>query len=158
MWAAMAERNPTPTPAGNPNASTLGGRHHHDDELDHEPTDGSGVPDGYTVVFSMGWVVQGAETGQDAINIAVSEVGKRIASTGKQTRKVNICVQRIGCNSCGLESDTLLLVSETALVGLFIEIEVDAEDPETAEKIARHEVGPHLHNTPLTSVNVSPAN
>lgn len=102
-------------------------------------------------------VVRGAETGQDAINIAVSEVGKRVASTGEQTRNVDISVQRVGCNSCGVGSDALLLVSETALVGLFLEVEVDAEDSETAEKVARREVGPHLHNTPLTSVDIAPA-
>jgi len=108
-------------------------------------------------VFSVGWVFRGAKTGQDAINIAVSEVGKRVRLTGNQVRTVDISVQRIGCNSCGIGSDALLLVSETALVGLFLEIEVDAEDSETAEKIARREVGPHLHNTPLTSVDIAPA-
>ena len=115
------------------------------------------IADGYSVVFSASWIVRGAETGQDAINIAVSEVGGRVASAGGPIRNIDISVQQIGCHSCGTGSEALLLVSETALVGLFLEVVVDAEDPDTAEKIARREVGPHLDNTPLASVDIAPA-
>ena len=153
----MAERSPKTVPAWNTNPAARSKRDDRDDELDHKPTDGSDVTTGYTVVFSVGWVVRGAETGQDAINIAVSEVGKRVGSPGEPVHSVDISVQRIGCNSCGIGSDALLLVSETALVGLFLEVEVDAEDSESAELIARREVGPQLHNTPLTSVDITPA-
>jgi uncharacterized protein (UPF0212 family) len=107
-------------------------------------------------VFSASWIVRGVETTQDAINIAVSEVGTRVASAGGAIRYIDITVQQIGCHSCGTGSEALLLVSETALVGLFLKIVVDAEDPDTAEKIARREVGPHLDNTPLASVDVTP--
>jgi uncharacterized protein (UPF0212 family) len=107
-------------------------------------------------VFSIGWVVRGAKTTQDAINIAVSEVGKRLTPGGKKSRSVNITVQQIGCNSCETRSDALLLVAETALVGLLLEVTLDAEDPETAEIIARREIGDRLYNTPLTCVAVSP--
>ena len=153
----MAERSTNSTPAKNGNSPAQGNSRHstHDHRLD--ASDERGGTDGHIVVFSVGWVVRGAKTGQDAINIAVSEVGKRVGSTGEQVRTVDISVQRIGCNSCGIGSDALLLVSETALVGLFLEVEVDAEDSETAEKIARREVGPNLHNTPLTSVDIAPA-
>jgi uncharacterized protein (UPF0212 family) len=48
------------------------------------------------------------------------------------------------------------LVAETALVGLLLEVTLDAEDPETAEIIARREIGDRLYNTPLTCVAVSP--
>lgn len=152
----MAERSTNSTPARNGNSHTQGNSHNSTQDHRSNSSDEK-VTDGHIVVFSVGWVVRGAKTGQDAINIAVSEVGKRVRLTGNQVRTVDISVQRIGCNSCGIGSDALLLVSETALVGLFLEIEVDAEDSETAEKIARREVGPHLHNTPLTSVDIAPA-
>jgi uncharacterized protein (UPF0212 family) len=150
----MAEQSTNSTPATDENSRVRSDRSHRE----HPPKSSNedDFSDRYTVVFSLGWVVRGAETGQDVINIAVSEVGKRVASTGEQTRKVDISVQRIGCNRCGTGSDALLLVSETALVGLFLEVEVDAKDSEIAEKIARREVGPNLHNTPLTSVDIEP--
>ena len=152
----MSERSTNSTPATNANSPVQSDARH--SERTPESPDWNGVTDSYTVVFSLGWVVRGAETGQDAINIAVSEVGKRVSSTGGQIHSVDISVQQIGCNSCGIGSDALLLVAETALIGLFLEVEVDAEDPETAEKVARREVGPHLHNTPLSSVEIAPAN
>lgn len=151
----MTERKTNST-GTNEGSSTRSDSH----QATQEPGQESSVEittDGYAVVFSIGWVVRGAETGQDAINIAVSEVGKRVSSTGERIRNVDINVQRIECNSCGTGAEALLLVSETALVGLFLEVEVNAEDPDTAERIARREVGPHLHNTPLTSVEIAPA-
>ena len=152
----MAERSRKTTPAWNPNPGAQRVKNNQDGRTAHELTEESSPPTGHVVVFSLGWVVTGAETGQDAINIAVSEVGKRIGSTGEQIRSVDISVQRLGCHSCGSGSDALLLVSETALVGLFLEVEVATEDPETAETISRREVGPNLHNTPLDPVDIVP--
>lgn len=151
----MVERGTNSTPATNANSPVQSDRRH--SERNPKSSDENGVAGGYTVVFSLGWVVRGAETGQDAINIAVSEVGKRVSSTGGQIRSVDISVQQVLCNRCGIRSDALLLVSETALIGLFLKIDVDTEDPETAQEVARREVGPHLHNTPLSSVEVAPA-
>ena len=109
----------------------------------------------YIVTFSVPWIVRGAETGQDAINIAVSEVGKRITSASDRTRNCNINVQSLGCNGCNSRTDALLLVSKTALVGLLLTLEVQAESGEEAERLARREIGPHLEDTPLTSVDIS---
>lgn len=152
----MAERSTNPTPATNGNTPSRSESRRRTRERDRAPSDGT-TTDSYVVVLSFGWVVRGAETGQDAINIAVSEVGRRVGTPGERTRSVDISVQRIGCHSCGTGSEALLLVSETALVGLFLEVVVDAENPDTAEKIARREVGPHLDNTPLASVDIAPA-
>ena len=152
----MAERSRKTTPAWNPNPGAQRVKNNQDGRTAHELTEESSPPTGHVVVFSLGWVVQGAETGQDAINIAVSEVGKRIGSTDERIRSVDISVQRLGCNSCGSGSDALLLVSETALVGLFLEVEVATGDPKTAETISRREVGPNLHNTPLEPVDIVP--
>ena len=153
----MDEQSPKTAPAWNLNSTDQSEGDDRDDERDHESTIQNGVPGDYTVMLSFGWVVRGAETGQDAINIAVSEVGRRVGAPGERTRSVDISVQQIGCHSCGTGSEALLLVSGTALVGLFLEVVVDAEDPDTAEKIARREVGPHLDNTPLESVDIAPA-
>jgi uncharacterized protein (UPF0212 family) len=120
--------------------------------------DGHGAVTGeewYSVTFSMPWIVRGVETGQDAINIAVSEVGKRITSASDRTKSCDINVQSVGCNDCNSKTDALLLVSKTALVGLLVTLEAQAESMEDAEQIARREIGPHLEDTPLTSVDVS---
>jgi uncharacterized protein (UPF0212 family) len=106
------------------------------------------------VTFSLPWIVRGADTGQDAINIAVSEVGKRISAASDRTRNCNIEVQSLGCNECNSRTEALLLVSKTALVGLFVTLEVQAKSAEEAEQRARREIGPHLEDTPLTSVDV----
>ena len=117
---------------------------------------GSATREGwYSVTFSVPWIVRGAETGQDAINIAVSEVGKRITAASDRTRNCNINVQSLGCNGCNSRTDALLLVSKTALVGLLLTLEVQAESGEDAERLARREIGPHLEDTPLTSVDIS---
>lgn len=117
---------------------------------------GSATREGcYSVTFSVPWIVRGAETGQDAINIAVSEVGKRITAASVRTRNCNINVQSLGCNGCNSRTDALLLVSKTALVGLLVTLEVQAESGEEAERLARREIGPHLEDTPLTSVDIS---
>jgi len=105
----------------------------------------------YSVVFSLPWIVRGAKTGQDAINIAVSEVGGRITSCGSRIRNADISIQQLDCNDCGTRTDALLVVSETALVGLRLEIEVQSNSLEGAEKTARHEIGPYLDDTPLTT-------
>src|SRR6056297_2966046 len=132
----MAERSTNPTPATDGNTHNRSESRRRTRQRDQASSDGT-TTDSYVVVLSFGWVVRGAETGQDAINIAVSEVGRRVGAPGERTHSVDISVQQIGCHSCGTGSEALLLVSETALVGLFLEVVVDAEDPGTAEKIAR---------------------
>lgn len=152
----MAERGTQSNPATN-GGSTVGTESPHSNRSQHsEPTDDL-TEERFAVIYSVPWIVHGAETGQDAINIAISEVGKLVSSVGFRTLNVNISVQRIGCNNCNTGTDALLIVSETALVGLLLEVEVAASGPETAEKVARREIGPHLHNTKLTAVGVTPA-
>jgi uncharacterized protein (UPF0212 family) len=108
--------------------------------------------DWYEVSFSVPWIVHGAPSGQDAINIAVSELGKRVSKTNGSIRNADISVQSLGCSDCGTETEALLVVSGTALVGLLLTVEVRAPSPETSEKIGRRQLGPHMPNTPLKTV------
>jgi len=152
----MAERSTNPTPATDENTHNSSESRRRTRERDQVSSDEI-TTDSYVVVLSFSWVVRGAETGQDAINIAVSEVGRRVGTPGERTRSVDISVQQIGCHNCGTGSEALLLVSETALVGLFLEVVMEAEDPDTVKKITRREVGPLLDNTPLASIDIAPA-
>jgi uncharacterized protein (UPF0212 family) len=152
----MVEQNTNTNPENNWSSSIQDHSNYSTQEDNLDSSDQKSTTDRHIIVFSIGWVVRGAKTGQEAINIAVSEVGKRVELSGDQVRTVDISVQRIECGRCRISSDALLLVSETALVGLLLQTEVDATDSETAEKIARREVGSHLHSTRLITVSITP--
>jgi hypothetical protein len=114
---------------------------------------GSRPEDWYEVSFSLPWIVKQVESGQDAINIAVSEVGKRVTPASPPIRNIDISVQEIRCGDCESTTDALLLVSKTALVGLLLTMEVQGATPEKAERIARKEIGTRLEEIPLTTVS-----
>ena len=105
--------------------------------------------DWYEVSFSVPWIVHGAPTAQDAINIAVSELGKRVTKTGEAVRNADISVQSLDCAACGNRTDAVFIVAGEALVGLFLTLEVRARSPEESGKVGRRELGPHVPNTPL---------
>lgn len=106
----------------------------------------------YRVTFSIPWIVRWAESGQDAINVAVSEVGKRVTPTSDLIRNVDISVQDINCANCGTSSDAVQLVTDTALVGLVLTVEAHAIHREKTEAVARREIGPHLPDISLTTI------
>ena len=105
---------------------------------------------GNSVTFSLPWVVKGADTPQDAINIAVSEVGKCITDVGSPILDVDLSVQQLSCGSCRQHTDATLIVSGTALVGLELTAVVEAA-PTDAETVARRRLGPKLPGTPLAT-------
>jgi hypothetical protein len=111
--------------------------------------------DWYEVSFSIPWIVHGVATAQDAINIAVSELGTRVTKTGKAVRNADISVQSLGCTECGTETDAVLLVAGEALVGLLLTLEVQADSPEESGKIGRRALGPHVPGTPLQIIESS---
>lgn len=107
--------------------------------------------DGVLVALSLPWIVKGAETPQDAINIAVSEVGKHISGVGKPILRVDLDVQQLSCGGCRRVDDAVLVVSGTALVGLELTAVVEAT-PSAAVSVAKRRLGPALPGTPLTTV------
>lgn len=68
-------------------------------------------------------------------------------------RNIDISVQEIRCGDCETTTDALLLVSKTVLVGLLLTMEAQGTTPEEAERVVRREIGPHLKDAPLTTVN-----
>jgi uncharacterized protein (UPF0212 family) len=109
--------------------------------------------DWYEVTFSVPWIVHNVTTPQDAINIAVAELGKRIAGAGDAIRNANISVQSAPCGDCGNEMDVAVVVSGKALVGLLLTVEVRARCPEQSGPVGQRELGPHVPNTPLKLVH-----
>jgi hypothetical protein len=111
--------------------------------------------DWYEVTFSVPWIVRNVATAQDAINIAVAELGKRVAKAGESIRNADITVQSACCRGCETEMDVATVVSGRALVGLLLTVEVRASCPEESGIIGQREIGPHVPDTPLTLVESS---
>ncbi len=108
--------------------------------------------DWYEVTFSVPWIVHNVATAQDAINIAVAELGKRVARAGGAIRNADISVQSVPCSDCGNEMDVSVVVSGEALVGLLLTVEVRASSLEESGTIGQRELGPHVPDTPLKLV------
>jgi uncharacterized protein (UPF0212 family) len=146
----MAGRESTPDSATD--GADFGGSKGNASEMS-SPSSESESSGWYRVTFSIPWIVRWAESGQDAINVAVSEVGKRVTPTSDLIRNVDISVQEINCANCGTSNDAVQLVTDTALVGLVLTVEAHAIHREKAEAVARREVGPHLPDISLTTID-----
>ncbi|MDQ2055834.1 DUF555 domain-containing protein [Halobellus sp. H-GB7] len=107
----------------------------------------------YCVTLSVPWLVRGAHAVQDAINIAVSEVGTRVSEADSpNVHQCDISIQMLSCTACGTPMEAVLVVAETALVGLTLECTVSARSPEDAERTARRELGTAFDGTPLVPI------
>jgi uncharacterized protein (UPF0212 family) len=107
----------------------------------------------YWVTLSVPWLVRGAHAIQDAINIAVSEAGKRVSEAdAPHVHHCDISIQTLSCTTCETPMEAVLVVAETALVGLTFECTVKARSPEDAEQTTRRELGTAFDGTPLVPV------
>jgi uncharacterized protein (UPF0212 family) len=109
----------------------------------------------YEVQLSVPWVVPGVKSVQDAINIAVAQVGERTKST--EARSSEILVQDVGCPSCGYEMEAALCTTDFALVVLTVIVEMSARSREESERIAKRELGVRMKDIPLTVLEARPA-
>ena len=106
----------------------------------------------YIVTLEAGWLVKNIERVEDAMNIAISEVGKLL---NPDLNFVEIEVGTTSCPSCGESFDSVFMAAGTALVGILLEMKVyDAEGDEHAARIAKSTIGKALRNTPLNVVDV----
>ena len=107
----------------------------------------------YWVTLSVPWLVRGANAIQDAINIAVSEAGKRVSEAdAPHVHHCDITIQSLSCTACGTPMEAVLVVAETALVGLTLKCTVTAPTPEDAKQTTRRELGAAFDGTPLVPV------
>ena len=94
------------------------------------------VPD-YLVTLESAWVIRDAKSLDDAIGIAISEAGM------------------LSCPHCEGELSSAIVVADTGLVGLSLEMKVfRAESKEHAERIAKSVIGKALRDVPLKLVDV----
>ncbi|MBU4374805.1 MAG: DUF555 domain-containing protein [Euryarchaeota archaeon] len=106
----------------------------------------------YIVTLEAAWLVKSIESVEDAMNIAISEVGKLL---NPDLNFVEIEVGTTSCPACGEAFDSVFMAAGTALVGILLEMKVyDAESEEHAARIAKSTIGKVLRNTALNVVDV----
>lgn len=113
--------------------------------------------DQYQVSLSVPWIVWNVPSAQDAINIAVSEVGKRVQrASKKQVEECEISIQGLSDSQGQQTSEAVLVVANTALVGLLLTCRVQARSHDDAKAAARRDLGRELEEIPLVPIDVSP--
>lgn len=106
----------------------------------------------YHVTLESAWIVKDVRTIDDAIGIAISEAGKRLNPTAKF---VEVEIGATSCPGCEEELNNALMVANTALVGLTLDMKVfKAESREHAERIAKATIGKALREIPLQVLDV----
>jgi uncharacterized protein (UPF0212 family) len=104
------------------------------------------MPD-YLVTLESAWIIKDVKTLDDAIGIAISEAGKRL---NPQANYVEIEIGHLECPFCENALNSALLVANTALVGLLLDMKVfRADKPEHAARIAKSVIGKSLRDIPL---------
>jgi uncharacterized protein (UPF0212 family) len=106
----------------------------------------------YIVTLEAAWLVKSVDSVEDAMNIAISEVGKQL---NPDLNFVEIEVGSTNCPACGEAFDSVFMAAGYALVGILLEMKVyDAESEEHAARIAKSTIGKALKSTPLDVVDV----
>jgi uncharacterized protein (UPF0212 family) len=109
------------------------------------------MPD-YLVTIESAWLVRDVKTLDDAIGIAISEAGKRL---NPQAKFVEVEAGFLACPYCEETLSSAIVVADTALVGLVLEMKVfRAETAEHAGRIAKQTIGKALRDIPLKLLDV----
>ncbi|MFA5331907.1 MAG: DUF555 domain-containing protein [Methanoregula sp.] len=109
------------------------------------------MPD-YLVTMESAWYIKEAKSLDDAIGIAISEAGKRLNPSAKF---VEVEAGMLTCPFCDQPLSSAIVVADTALVGLVLEMKVfRAESKEHAGRIAKSVIGKALRETPLKLLDV----
>ena len=107
----------------------------------------------YHVTLQAPYIVKNVEDVEDAIGVAVSNIGKTL--NRKNMDYVDIDVGLTICPKCGEPIDCVLVVARTAIVGILLSMKVfNAESPEHAVRIAKSSLGRALKDIPLEVVDV----
>jgi len=109
------------------------------------------MPD-YNVIIESAWYLRDVKSLDDAIGIAISEAGKRLNPAAKY---VEVEAGFLTCPYCDEMLSSAIVVADTALVGLVLEMKVfRAESREHAERIAKSVIGKALRDVPLKVLEV----
>lgn len=107
----------------------------------------------YHVTLQAPYIVKNVEDVEDAIGVAVSNIGKILNK--RNMDYVDIDVGLTICPKCGEPIDCVLVVARTAIVGILLSMKIfNAESPEHAVRIAKSSLGRTLKDIPLEVVDV----
>jgi uncharacterized protein (UPF0212 family) len=110
------------------------------------------MPD-YLVTLESAWVLKDVKSLDDAIGIAISEAGKRLNPSAKY---VEVEAGMLTCPYCEEDLSSAIVVADTALVGLVLEMKVfRADSREHAERIAKSVIGKALRDIPLKLLDIT---
>ncbi|MEG3055506.1 MAG: DUF555 domain-containing protein [Methanoculleus sp.] len=106
----------------------------------------------YLVTLESAWVIKDVKSMDDAVSIAISEAGKRLDPSAKFVEiEAGVSI----CPYCEGELSSAIVVANTALVGLVLQIKVfRAESEEHATRIAKSVIGKALRDIPLKILDV----
>ncbi len=107
----------------------------------------------YHVTLQAPYIVKNIEDVEDAIGVAISQIGKLLNKKGMEYVDVEIGLTI--CPKCGEPIDCVLVVARTAIVGLLLSMKIfNAESEEHAVRIAKSSMGKVLQDIPLEIVDV----
>lgn len=109
----------------------------------------------YLVALEAAWLVRDVDSVEDAVSIAVSEVGKKLTDAGLDYVEIQSGVTV--CPACKTGFESAFVAADTGLVGVVLELKVyNAEGEEHAERIAKSTVGRALSGVSLEVLEVEP--
>ena len=110
------------------------------------------MPD-YIVFCEIPFFVRRAETRDDAISIAIAEVGKFLNKNNLD--KADIEVSQSRCPSCGGLFESVLMIGTQALVGIEVSLKIfNAVSEEHAIKITKKKLGAAVGERPIEILSV----
>ena len=106
----------------------------------------------YLVTLEAAWLVKDVETVEDAMRIAISEIGKKL---NPDLNFVEIEIGTTRCPACGESFDSVFLAADMALVGILLEMKVyEAKSEEHGARIAKSTIGKALRDTSLNVIEI----
>lgn len=107
----------------------------------------------YLVVLEVPVVLRNVGTRDDAANIAISQVGKKLKRVNLEYVKIDIGASQ--CPMCSGLFSSAFVVGKMGLVGVYLTMKVfNAENEKHAENIAKSSIGRALKDVPLKTYDI----
>ncbi len=109
----------------------------------------------YLVVLEVPIVLKNVGSRDDATNIAISTVGKKLKKVNLEYVKIEIGASQ--CPKCSGLFNSAFVVGKIGLVGIYLSMKVfTAENKTHAENIAKSAIGRALKDVPLKTFDITP--
>lgn len=107
----------------------------------------------FVVILEVPIVLKNVGTKDDAANIAIAQVGKKLKKANLEYVKIEIGASQ--CPNCNGLFNSAFVVSKMALVGVYLTMKVfNAQNPKHAENIAKSAIGRALKDVPLSTYEI----